>query len=214
MARDGGRVARSDSKSRMVATAVTLLCERGSGAVTIDAVLARSGAPRGSVYHHFPGGRAELLLTAGRSAATYITNLIEDAAAANDPVELIDRLVAFWKRSLISSDYSAGCPVLSLAVDARDDLPEAAELVRDTFAAWQHQLARVLAQHGSSDEGAARLATLAICAIEGAIVLCRASHSADPLDRVATYLRSAISPAPGHKPTGEGSSSIAAQDFG
>jgi AcrR family transcriptional regulator len=184
---------RGDSKSRMVASAVTLLREGGAAAVTIDAVLAHSGAPRGSVYHHFPGGRDQLLLTAGHSAATYITNLITEAAASNDPIALIDRFVDFWKRALISSEYSAGCPVVSLAVNARDDLPEAAELVHDTFAAWQQHLTAVLAHVGRPHDDAAALATLMICAIEGAILLCRAQRSLEPLNQVAVRLRSAVS---------------------
>jgi AcrR family transcriptional regulator len=176
----------------MVASAIALLRERGAAAVTIDAVLAHSGAPRGSVYHHFPGGRDQLLLTAGHSAAAYITNLIDEAAASNDPIALIERFVDFWKRSLISTEYSAGCPVVSLAVNARDDLPEAAELVRDTFAAWHRHLTAVLTHAGRSQDAAASLATMAICAIEGAILLCRAQCSPEPLDQVAMHLRSAI----------------------
>lgn len=51
-------------------SAVELLREGGTGAVTLDAVLRRADAPRGSVYHHFPGGRDQLLLEAGEQART------------------------------------------------------------------------------------------------------------------------------------------------
>lgn len=52
---------RSDSRERMVLSAAALLREHGASATSIDRVLAHSGAPRGSVYHHFPGGRAQLI---------------------------------------------------------------------------------------------------------------------------------------------------------
>ncbi|MGO4757142.1 TetR family transcriptional regulator, partial [Streptomyces sp. 2MCAF27] len=52
---------RSDSRDRMVLSAAELLREYGAGATSIDRVLVHSGAPRGSVYHHFPGGRAQLI---------------------------------------------------------------------------------------------------------------------------------------------------------
>ena len=52
------------TRARMLDSTALLLRERGVGGVTVDAVLAHSGAPRGSVYHHFPGGRNQLLLEA------------------------------------------------------------------------------------------------------------------------------------------------------
>lgn len=178
-----------DTKSRMVASAVTLLRERGAAGVTIDAVLADSGAPRGSVYHHFPGGRDELLMTGATAAAKFITRLIDAAAADGDPATAIDAFVEFWRQSLLASDYRAGCPVVSLAVDARDDLPEAADLVRETFAIWQQKLAALLVEHGHTKARARSLAALVLASIEGAILLCRAERSDKPLKTVAAELR-------------------------
>jgi TetR/AcrR family transcriptional repressor of lmrAB and yxaGH operons len=54
------------TRDRMLLSAVTLLRERGRNGVTLDAVLAHSGAPRGSIYHHFPGGRDQLVLEAAQ----------------------------------------------------------------------------------------------------------------------------------------------------
>ena len=48
---------RGGTRAKMLASAAEVMRERGAAGVTIDAVLARSGAPRGSVYHHFPDGR-------------------------------------------------------------------------------------------------------------------------------------------------------------
>ena len=55
------RTKRGTTRHRMIATAAEVLRERGATGVTIDEVLARSGAPRGSVYHHFPGGKKDLM---------------------------------------------------------------------------------------------------------------------------------------------------------
>ena len=66
----------------MLDSAVLLLRERGAAGVTVDAVLAHSGAPRGSVYHHFPGGRNELILGALRQAGDYIAVIVDESVAA------------------------------------------------------------------------------------------------------------------------------------
>ncbi|MDT7695716.1 MAG: TetR/AcrR family transcriptional regulator, lmrAB and yxaGH operons repressor, partial [Pseudonocardiales bacterium] len=51
---------RSDSKARMITAARRLFRERGYLGTAFSDVLAESGAPRGSVYFHFPGGKEEL----------------------------------------------------------------------------------------------------------------------------------------------------------
>jgi AcrR family transcriptional regulator len=173
----------------MLDSAVVLLRERGAGRVSVDAVLAHSGAPRGSVYHHFPGGRKELITGAVRRAGDYIVHAIDRAAESGDPQQVLDMFVRFWTRTLRESDFRAGCPVLAVAIDGDEDVPEAAALVREIFAAWHDRLTRLLAGNGVDDERARRLATLTVAAIEGAIALCRAQKSETPLQDVAAELR-------------------------
>ncbi|HYQ69676.1 TetR/AcrR family transcriptional regulator [Actinophytocola sp.] len=173
-----------NTKQRMLDSAVLLLRERGAAGVTVDAVLAHSGAPRGSVYHHFPGGRNELVLGAVRQAGDYITAMVDASVADGDVRQTVERLVGFWRRALTRSDYRAGCPVVALAIDSRESIPEAAELVREIFARWRTSLAEVLSANGFPDARAKRLATLIVAAIEGAIILCRARRDLSPLDDV------------------------------
>src|SRR5689334_13995597 len=98
----------------MLDGAMSLLRQSGPSAVTIDAVIARSGAPRGSVYYHFPGGRSQLLLEAGQQGADFIGDMID--ASPGSPAELLDLFVEFWRTQLLDSNYDAGCPVASLAL--------------------------------------------------------------------------------------------------
>lgn len=180
---------RGGSRDRMLDSAVELLRERGTAGLSVDAVLARSGAPRGSVYHHFPGGRNELMLTAVRRAGDYITRAIDRAAETGDPEVLLDSFARFWVRSLRESDYRAGCPVLAMAVDGREDPPEAAALVQDIFTAWQDRFTALLERAGFEPARAHRLATLAISSIEGAVTLCRVHRDTAPLEAVVAELR-------------------------
>jgi AcrR family transcriptional regulator len=176
------------TRQRMVIAAVELLRERGASAVTVDAVLARSGAPRGSVYHHFPGGRDELILAAVRHAADYITSRIDATVQSGDPVQALDSFVRFWKKTLRDTDYLAGCPVVAVAVDAHQDPPEAAVLAREVFIQWQAKLQELLLDCGTDPARAARLATLMVAAIEGAVILCRTHRDHAALDDVLVEL--------------------------
>ncbi|HKS98228.1 MAG TPA: TetR/AcrR family transcriptional regulator [Rugosimonospora sp.] len=180
----GRRRAPGHTKQLMVDSAVLLLRERGVAGVTVDAVLARSGAPRGSVYHHFPGGRDELILEAVRRAGDYIAAMVDEAAAGGDARQALRRFVRFWQRTLADTEYRAGCPVVAVAVDSREGMPQAADVVREVFAQWQAKLADLLVEDGFDSERAGRLATLVIAAIEGAVILCRSRRELGPLDDV------------------------------
>lgn len=181
---------RGDSRERMVNSAITLLRERGVSGVTVDAVLAHSGAPRGSVYHHFPGGRDELILTALRQAGDYITASILKSVETGDPLQVLDKFAAFWLKSLKATAYQSGCPVLAMAVDTREDLPEAGELVREIFAAWLSAFTDLLEATGKPRARA--LATLTVASIEGAIVLCRVQQSPIPLEDAVGELKTLL----------------------
>jgi AcrR family transcriptional regulator len=173
---------KSDSRERMVASAAALLGERGAASVSIDRVLAHSGAPRGSVYHHFPGGRTQLIDEAVVFAGDFIAGLIESAMESPDPLDAVDAFFTMWRERLVRSDFRAGCPVVAVAVETDDDAPEPARSAAAAFARWQEALTALLLRHDLPEERARRLAAFVVAAVEGAVVLCRAEGSTAPLD--------------------------------
>ncbi|MBB4909289.1 TetR/AcrR family transcriptional regulator [Actinophytocola algeriensis] len=170
---------KSDARERMVRSAAVLLREHGAGATSIDRVLAHSGAPRGSVYHHFPGGRTQLIEEAVALAGDFVAGLIEAAARAGDPVAAIDRFVELWRTWLADSDFKAGCPIVAVTV-ANDST----RLAAGVFGRWADGLAASFRTHGVPDARARRLALFVIAAVEGAVVMCRAERSLEPLEAV------------------------------
>lgn len=174
------------TRDRMLLSAVTLLRERGVNGVTLDAVLAHSGAPRGSIYHHFPGGREQLVTEAAELGSSFIAAMIDQAGA--DAELALDRFVGFWKDSLVESDFRAGCPIVALVVDGHGQ-PELDALASAAFTRWGEGLTSMLLQRGMAPDEANRLASATISAIEGAVILSRVQRSIEPLDHVAELLR-------------------------
>ena len=91
----------------MVVSTAVLVREQGARATSIDDVLAHSGAPRGSVYHHFPGGRAQLLGEATDYAGGFVARRIERAGAR---VELLDAFLGTYRRQLMRDRVPGGLP--------------------------------------------------------------------------------------------------------
>ena len=178
---------RGATKRLMLASAAEVLRERGAAGVTIDEVLSRSGAPRGSVYHHFPRGRNQILLEALQFAGESMTSAI-DNAAAQGPMALLHSFVDLWEDVLRESDFAAGCPVAAAAISTGDEGPQLSGDAARIFEHWCTALTRSFVADGFADNEAASLATTMLAAIEGAVILCRSLRSGQPLRDVAENL--------------------------
>ncbi|OBI76528.1 TetR/AcrR family transcriptional regulator [Mycobacterium sp. E740] len=168
----------------MLVSAAEVMRERGAAGVTIDEVLARSGAPRGSVYYHFPAGRNQILTEALQYAGEKITEVIDDAAARGG-MYLVREFVAFWEELLVESDFTAGCPVVAAAIGSAEDEPRLTTVAGSIFGHWRDALTRAFVSDGFDESDAASLAITCIAALEGAVVLCRSTRTVDPLREVA-----------------------------
>ena len=121
----------------MLVSAAEVMRERGAAGVTIDEVLARSGAPRGSVYYHFPDGRNQILTEALRYAGDAITATIDEAANRGAKY-LLREFVKFWEHLLADSDFNAGCPVVAAAIGSADDEPQLTARGRPNIGSLAH----------------------------------------------------------------------------
>ena len=106
-----------DVRQRMVLSALYLIAERGVQGTSIADVLERSGAPRGSVYHHFPEGKNQMIDSALDAAGATAIELLD--RKAGEPAEDIAAwFLHIWREVLIRADerslhkYFAGVAAL------------------------------------------------------------------------------------------------------
>jgi AcrR family transcriptional regulator len=175
----------------MIVSTAVLVRERGARGTSLDAILAHSGAPRGSVYHHFPGGREQLLREATEYAGEYIARRLE-GRPEEDLRATIEALFDEYRDNLIASDFRAGCPVLAVAIESPRDGPDLRGSAHEAFERWRRAISRRLEATGIDRERAGELATLIIAAFEGALVLSRTSRDLEPLDAVHRELRARL----------------------
>jgi AcrR family transcriptional regulator len=172
----------------MIASTALLVRERGARATSLDAILAHSGAPRGSVYHHFPGGREQLLREATEYAGEYVARRLERAAGEH-PLAALDALFDEYRKNLAESDFRAGCPVVAVAIESPAQGPGLRDSALAAFERWRGAIARALERTGIAASRSDELAMHAISAFEGALILSRAYRDLEPLDRVRLELR-------------------------
>jgi TetR/AcrR family transcriptional repressor of lmrAB and yxaGH operons len=185
------------ARERMVESAVVLLAKRGFQGASFTEVLAHSQAPRGSIYHHFPDGKEQLIAAAIDYAGARAVLLL-DALSGRRPVEIVDAFMAMWRAVLERSGFTAGCSVLAVTVSA--DSAELLARAGQVFRSWQARLAELFTAAGLAADDANGLATMMIAASEGAVVLARAEQALAPLETVHQQLRrlaEAYTPGPG-----------------
>jgi len=172
-------------RERMVASAVALLARRGLQATSFSEVLEHSGAPRGSVYHHFPEGKNQMIDSALDAAGATAIELLDRKAGA-PAEEIASWFLHIWREVLIRGKFEAGCAVLAVAVAA--DSPELLDHTARVFRGWRRRIAELLEQGGLATADAERFAATLVAASEGAVVLARAEQSLEPFDLVAEQL--------------------------
>jgi len=156
-------------------------------------VVRESGAPRGSTYFHFPGGKAELAREAIARAGDEIEEMVDQAARhADDPASLVRALAQIMASRLERSGYQGGCAIATLVLELAPRDEEFSAAFDSVFARWRAALVSRFEPLGIAPDRAAALADLVISALEGALLLSRAARSTEPFTTPIEALISAI----------------------
>jgi TetR/AcrR family transcriptional repressor of lmrAB and yxaGH operons len=179
----------AQTSARLVESMLELIQTRGYAGTGLNTVVEQAQAPKGSLYFHFPEGKEALGVKAVELAAEQFHALVGDAALASaTPGEVVRRVVDVLAELLASSDFRLGCPVsvVTLEMGAQSERLRAA--CAGAFDSWITPMAAYLAANGRPDPTARALATAAVSAVEGAMIVSRAQRSVEPLHHVADAL--------------------------
>lgn len=173
------------TKDKIIRATIDLLQRQGYNATGLNQIIRESGAPRGSLYHHFPGGKEELFAVAMDLLTDEFIGVAEDIARkAKTPLAIFKRLIERFIADLESSDYLECSSIAAVALESATNLPL---LQKAALRLYEKELAFAksrLCAHGWSEKGAAALGTMLISVLEGAIVLCKAYRNTGPLRRI------------------------------
>ncbi|UPK75838.1 TetR/AcrR family transcriptional regulator [Nocardioidaceae bacterium SCSIO 66511] len=170
------------TRDRIVASTAELLRDQGYAATGIKQIVERAGAPFGSIYHHFPGGKQQISAEAIRtSGAEYAGVLPLAFADAPDLTSGIRRYFELAAQHLEESDFADACPIATVALEVASTNEPLREATAEVFTSWQHVGTAYFVDRGVDAETAAELTTALVCGLEGAFVISRATRTTTAL---------------------------------
>lgn len=167
-------LAKVPTRERILYATAELFRRQGYSGTGLKQVVAEAGAPFGSLYHHFPGGKQELgeevIRMAGDFFQTLITTVYDEEQETAASVRTVFTRAA---ETLEATDYEDACPIATVALEVASTDECLRRATAAVFTQWTEALTERLGDH--------RKALAVIAALEGAFVLCRASQSTEPM---------------------------------
>lgn len=178
-----------DTRARLVHAMSRALQQRGYHGIGLTELLEQAGAPKGVLYHHFPGGKQALAVAAVEATAGHIhASLDRLLGQGADPLPVLAGWLQMAQQQLERSDFERGCPLATVALETTaDDLPLREALAR-AFDGIRQRLARLLAAAGARADRAEPLAALIVASYEGALIQARVARSGAPMTAAAGAL--------------------------
>lgn len=170
----------TNTREQLLDATTDLVARHGYRGTGVNAVLAASGVPNGSLYHHFPEGKDQLIAASIERTAARTRDQI--AVAMQRGPEVATRVIFDWlAKRLRADDFDAGCRISTPLADAGGEIEVVRCAAADGFASWTEAIADGLVDHGWKRKAARSTALAVICLFEGALLLGQAQRSTQPL---------------------------------
>ncbi len=183
----------TDTRTKIVMTAMELFWEKGFNSTSIADILSRSQLNSGSLYHFFPG-KQDVLIAVLEAYRDGIYPMLIDPAwqGLSDPIERIFALLAAYRLMIVESDTTYGCPIGSLALELHEPDLKVRELLAENFAAWTGAIRGCLedaSERLPRDLNHQALAEFVLTTMEGGVMQARTHRDVKYFDRGVGMLR-------------------------
>lgn len=185
------------ARERLIAAMTDALRRRGLHGIGLTELLQAAQAPKGVLYHHFPGGKTELAIAAIDQVVERMTTGLDKLLATTpDPLQAMRRWIAGATARLQDTGFEAGCPLATVALESRSGDQALREALARAFERVRERIAQGLANAGLPAERALGLAALIVAAYEGGLLQSRVAHSVEPIQRATDTLLVLLSASP------------------
>jgi AcrR family transcriptional regulator len=183
----------ADTKARIVGTTGELFRRQGYVGTGLKQIVAEAGAPFGSIYHFFPGGKkelaAEVIRTSGRAYQDLVMAILDQAA---DPPTAVETSFAAAAEMLEATGYTDACPIATVALEVASTDETLRLATAEVFEEWTVAGTERFVRWGFDPAAARRLALVFITSLEGAFVLCRAARTTEAMTAAAQAVAATV----------------------
>ncbi|WP_063735300.1 TetR/AcrR family transcriptional regulator [Streptomyces sp. RTd22] len=177
------------TSARLAESMLELIQLHGYSGTGLNTVVEHSGAPKGSLYFHYPQGKEALGEKAVELAAEQFGSLVADSALdAAPPGEVVRRVIDTLAGMLTESDFRLGCPVSVVTLEMGAQSERLRDACANAFESWIGPVTEYLVAHGRPRTDARAKATALVSMVEGALIVSRAQRSTEPLRCAAQAL--------------------------
>lgn len=178
-----GRTEQRPTRERILRAGVRLFQAQGYHGTGVAAILEQAHAPKGSFYHHFPGGKEDLAVATVQWLAAEVGGFLDGIlAAGGGGREMILGLADHAALGLAQADNMRGSLIAVLAAEAVPGSAAIGAALRSTVEGWLVRLATGLEREGLEDAEARAREALSL--VEGATVTARIAGRPDMVGEI------------------------------
>jgi AcrR family transcriptional regulator len=184
------------TRDRILTATGELFRRQGYNGTSLKEVTVAAGAPFGSLYHSFPGGKEELGEAVVLSSGAAYQQLFETIYdAATDPVAAIGDFFDGAAAVLEETGYVDACPIGTVALEVASTNDRLRRATDTVFTGWVDAARVRLEAVGVAPAVARELSTALVAGVEGGFMLSRAAQSPEPMRATGRVLQSALAAA-------------------
>ncbi len=170
------------TRDRLIDAMQQALRLKGYHGVGLSELLSTANAPKGVLYHHFPGGKTELAVAAIEAVIAQILAGLDRVFERNMDLSVaLQSWMAGAQKTLAGSGYASGCPLAAVALESTPRDVAIRHALATGFAAVRQRLATGMQAAGMEPSRASSLAALVVSAYEGALVQARVAGNVDAM---------------------------------
>ncbi|MDF2857896.1 MAG: TetR family transcriptional regulator [Neobacillus sp.] len=180
---------KENSKDKLIKTASRLFQLQGYHATGLNQITKESGAPKGSLYYHFPNGKEQLAIESVRLTANFVSEqIVEGLNKTQDPAKAIQNLIEDMAKQFQREARKGGIPIASVALETALISEPLREVCQSAYANFQALFTQKLVQAGFEESRAKDMGVVINSMIEGAFLISFTTGNVEPLLLVAKQI--------------------------
>lgn len=183
----------NQSREKILLTATRLFCLRGYHATGLNQILKESGAPKGSLYYHFPEGKEQLAIEAITISRNLVADKLRENLGTEEPLKAIQQNLQmlagiFNSEERVHKEWFSVVPFGLMAAESAFENEAMRKACKETFACWENIYVEKLQEHGYSEEKSRNISISLIAIIEGGVILALTQKSGQPLLQIQSVI--------------------------